>query len=283
MAGLLVSVRSPDEARAALVGGASVIDVKEPDLGPLGRAEPDVWQAVRQAVPPGIPVSVALGELLDWRERPAIVPEAFAGITYRKLGLAGCGRLPASEWAAIWRRLRQAWGAGPAWVAVVYADWERASAPSPDAVVAVALAAGCAGVLIDTWDKMNQSPINLEWEGWIRQIQRAGLFVALAGGLGAAEIARLAPLKPELFAVRGAACSGGNRRAAIDAERVAGLVRVLDRTQGTIRIGAVGRRENTLDSSAASASFTFQVPSACNASRTDRAPLVKVRPVELSG
>ena len=46
MAGLLVSVRSAEEARAALAGGATVIDIKEPDRGPLGRAEPEVWQQV---------------------------------------------------------------------------------------------------------------------------------------------------------------------------------------------------------------------------------------------
>ena len=38
MSGLLVSVRNVEEALAALEGGASLIDVKEPSRGPLGRA-----------------------------------------------------------------------------------------------------------------------------------------------------------------------------------------------------------------------------------------------------
>jgi (5-formylfuran-3-yl)methyl phosphate synthase len=228
MASLLVSVRSADEARAALAGGAAVIDVKEPNRGPLGRAEPEVWQAVRQAIPRNIPVSVALGELLEWSEPPALDASWFSGLTYRKLGLAGCGNLPVSEWAEAWSRLRQAWGAGPAWVAVVYADWVRADAPAPDVVAAVALAAGCAGVLVDTWDKTRPSPIDLRWEPWIRRVQRAGLFLALAGGLDAASIARLAPLRPDLFAVRGAACKDASRCGAIDPNRVATLVRALE-------------------------------------------------------
>ena len=36
---LLVSVRNASEARAAINGGADVIDIKEPDHGPLGMAD----------------------------------------------------------------------------------------------------------------------------------------------------------------------------------------------------------------------------------------------------
>ncbi|GIS63269.1 MAG: hypothetical protein CM1200mP2_54940 [Planctomycetaceae bacterium] len=38
--GLLVSVRSGQEARAAIEGGCAVLDVKEPAHGPLGMAGP---------------------------------------------------------------------------------------------------------------------------------------------------------------------------------------------------------------------------------------------------
>jgi uncharacterized protein (UPF0264 family) len=57
---LLVSVRSADEARRAIVARAAIIDVKEPDRGSLGRAECSVWVEVRSALPPIIPLSVAL-------------------------------------------------------------------------------------------------------------------------------------------------------------------------------------------------------------------------------
>ena len=137
---------------------------------------------------------MALGELLEWLEQPAIEPAWFSGLTYRKLGLAGCSRLPGSEWKVAWSQLRRAWGDGPAWVAVAYADWKRADAPTPDAVAEAALSAGCVGLLIDTWDKTQPSPVDLGWETWIRGIQRAGLFLALAGGLDAPAIARLAAL-----------------------------------------------------------------------------------------
>src|SRR4051794_15055470 len=131
MASLLVSVRSAEEARAALEGGAAVIDVKEPARGPLGRADHAVWASVRAAVPHEVPVSVALGEWRHWVGEEAATIEAqpglFRGFAFRKLGLSGV--LPG--WAEAFARVRRRLGEGPSWVAVVYTDWERAEAPPP--------------------------------------------------------------------------------------------------------------------------------------------------------
>ncbi|CAN5911134.1 (5-formylfuran-3-yl)methyl phosphate synthase [soil metagenome] len=228
--GLLVSVRSASEALAALTGGATVIDVKEPDRGPLGRADEEVWRAVREVVPTEVPLSVALGELGHWRDRGQdrglSIPPApdFSGIAYRKLGLASAGR----RWVEHWRQLRDAWGPGPSWVAVAYADWEIAGAPDPEDVGALALEIPeCAGVLVDTWDKSRPGPLDRTWASWIAGLQERGRFVALAGGLDARAIRRLAPLRPDLFAVRGSACKHGDRLEAIDPERVAELARIV--------------------------------------------------------
>ena len=65
MTRLLVSVRDASEALAALRGGAALIDVKEPRLGSLGAATPEVWREVRRVVPTEVPCSAALGELKD--------------------------------------------------------------------------------------------------------------------------------------------------------------------------------------------------------------------------
>ncbi len=223
MAKLLVSVRSVDEARAALEGGAAVIDVKEPGRGPLGRADVDVWQSVRQAVAEAAPVSVALGELREWTGAGVVLERSvFSGLAFRKLGLSEAG----PDWRECWSALRRAWGPGPSWVAVVYADWPEARAPHPDAVLDAALAVDdCTGVLIDTWDKSRPSPVDRSWASWLARARGGGRFIALAGGLGEADILRLAPLAPDLFAVRGAACRRGDRRAPIDRDRVARLVR----------------------------------------------------------
>lgn len=225
MAGLLVSVRSAAEARAAWRAGAAVIDVKEPGRGPLGAADPEVWAAVRSALPPSVPVSIALGELEEFAARPRPLPpaECCAGINYCKVGLAGMGGQARAEWLDRWTELRQRWRGVPAWVAVAYADWELAHAPHPDDVLEAALGSDCVGILIDTWDKSRPSPIDLSWKRWVNHARSRGRFVAIAGGLDERSIPRLAALEPNLFAVRGAACRGGDRNGPIDPVRVACL------------------------------------------------------------
>ncbi len=89
---LLVSVRSVEEVSEALVGGAHIIDIKEPSRGALGAADPDVIRAVAAEVPPSIPVSVALGDP-DTAGVPVSVSRRAlyreAGETILKLGFAG--------------------------------------------------------------------------------------------------------------------------------------------------------------------------------------------------
>jgi uncharacterized protein (UPF0264 family) len=222
--GLLVSVRSAAEAHAAVAGGASVVDVKEPARGPLGRAPADTWREVRAAVPRTLPVSVALGELRELEAAERLAPSAWSGLAYRKVGLSGVAADP--RWADRFLALRAALGPGPAWIAVAYADHRRAGAPHPEDVLDVALETGCAGLLVDTFSKTTTSPLapTREWAGLVARARAGGLRVALAGGLDEAGVQALAPLQPDLFAVRGAACAGGSRGGAIDADRVAALV-----------------------------------------------------------
>ncbi len=227
MARLLVSVRSAEDARAALAGGASILDVKEPARGPLGRADVELWRAVRDVAPRATEVSVALGELLDPTLPDDLARFDFqrAGIAYVKLGLAGAGRL--DDWPTRWSRIRTQVGAGPRWVAVAYLDWQAAAAPSPEDVVNAAIHArpDCAGLLVDSFDKSRATPIlETTWTPLIERARAAGLFTALAGRLDAVEIRRLATLRPDVFAVRGAACRDGDRAADVDRARVAVLV-----------------------------------------------------------
>ena len=128
--GLLVSVRSAAEARAALHGGAALIDVKEPDHGPLGRASDETIVEVVAAVAGRCPVSAALGELCD--DPGTAVP---AGLAFVKWGLARCG--------AGWRDdLAGRHAGGARVVAVAYADWQCARAPAVDEVSAFAAERG---------------------------------------------------------------------------------------------------------------------------------------------
>jgi hypothetical protein len=222
VSGLLVSVRSVAEAKAAVAGGAAIVDVKEPARGPLGRADPQVWSEVRRVVPESIPVSVALGELHEWIDPGGLDASDFAGVAFRKLGLAGA----APHWRRDWERIRRGMGAGPLWIAVAYADWRLAGAPHPDEVLEAALGADdCGGLLVDTWDKTRRNRLDASWGAWLARARAAGRLTVLSGSLDETSIAELVKLNPDYFGVRGAACRVNDRLAAIDSRRVARLVR----------------------------------------------------------
>jgi uncharacterized protein (UPF0264 family) len=248
VAKLLVSVRSSEEARAAIAGGAAIIDIKEPRCGALGRASPQTWRAVRAVVPPLLPLSAALGELNEWVE-PAVA-RACAG-TCSSLGFVKLGLSAApADWRDRWRSVRdclhEATAGRLSWVAVVYADWRAAGAPRPDDVLDEATQAHeFRGILVDTWDKHVPGGLGLNWEPFVNRVRSAGLFVALAGSLDCAAIARLAPLAPDIFAVRTAACLGEDRGGPIDPTRVADLARTATQVpapsggQGHALVGAI--------------------------------------------
>ncbi|WP_165249912.1 (5-formylfuran-3-yl)methyl phosphate synthase [Paludisphaera soli] len=222
---LLVSVRSADEARAALAGGASIIDVKEPANGPLGRASFDAWREVARAVDARVPTSVALGELPEWLDgrRPQVPGDAFAGLAYCKLGLAGAG----PGWAADWEALRAELPTGSSrWIAVAYTDWRAAAAPRPTDVLRAALS-DCVGLLFDTWDKSAPARWEVESVEVAEAARRRGLMVAIAGGMTTATVDVGSLLRPEVLAVRGAACRDGDRMRDVETHRVRTLADAL--------------------------------------------------------
>ena len=229
MAKLLVSVRSSDEALAALAGGADVIDVKEPLHGSLGRAMPAVWREVREVVPTQIPLSVALGELNEWihADDNSIVANSLLWMSYCKLGLSHAP----PDWFLRWRTLCMQWselGFSPSgWVAVVYIDWRAARSPDPDSIIrAAGEFAECRGVLFDTWNKKSGLRIDDSWQPHADRVRDSGQFVAIAGSLNIETIQRLSGLEPDIVAVRGAACAGGDRLKSVDSQRVSELVQV---------------------------------------------------------
>ena len=145
------------------------------------------------------------------------------GLTFWKLGLAHSG----TRWESEWSRLRERWRTGPGWVAVAYADWEIAGSPLPDRVLDAAIGIeGCVGILVDTWDKSRPAPVDLSWTSWFARARESGLMTALAGRLDLDSIRRLAPLQPDVVAVRGAACFAGSRSGSIDPDRVRDLALV---------------------------------------------------------
>lgn len=249
---LLVSVRSAAEVGEALAGGADIIDAKEPARGGLGAVEPAVLRAIEVRVPAGVPLSVALGDFTD----RAHVLEQVARLSvgrpadgvFLKLGFAGLSdesRLAGLIGAAAGAAARA--GSVPSIIAVGYADWSHAGAPTPEAVIRAAIDGGAAGVLLDTSGKDGRTLF--DWMSaaavsrWIAEAHRAGLLAAVAGSLDHAAMPSLSRLQPDIVGVRGAACTGG-RLGAVSAQRVRSLRQAVDSISPRRSRGPAKRESN---------------------------------------
>lgn len=226
---LLISVRNASEAERAIRGGADWIDVKEPQRGALGAADATVVRQVVAAVQSRVPVSVALGELLDAdadrsrseRALSSAKPSLMDGVVLAKYGLAGCANQ--SDWRTQWHRATRGLPAAVGPVAVVYADWRTALAPDPMDVVDAAVQVGCRTTLIDTFDKSRGNvfgcwPAN-DLAQFVLHLKKQGMMVVLGGSLKVDDFETAVNVSPDYLAVRGAACAG-DRRGELQEDRV---------------------------------------------------------------
>jgi (5-formylfuran-3-yl)methyl phosphate synthase len=221
---LLVSVRSELEADAAIAGGADILDVKDPARGSLGCPEPEVLNAVYQkASGRKVRVTTALGEVSEWaKQNPFAIP---SGVAFAKLGLAGLGERPdwVESWLAVRRRINSQ-RTGMGWVAVAYVDDSAAAAPPVQDVVTAAIETGCAGLLLDTFDKSSGRLFDYVSESQLDeladQLHAEGKFIAAAGRLGLSEVSRLASCAVDIVAVRSAVCEKNDRRSVVTTDLV---------------------------------------------------------------
>jgi len=223
---LLISVAGPVDARAALRGGADVIDAKDPRHGALAPVPLHRLAAIRAAVAGARPLSAALGDAVsDEALAGAVAAAARLGVAFVKVGFAGVRSEARARRLAVAAQRAGTDEGGTRLVLVAYADWRRAESLAPRRVVAVAADAGAAGVLLDTATKgvplfTIESPASVA--RWVAAAHAAGLFAALAGGLSGPEFARARALGADVVGVRGAACVGG-RTGPVSRARVAAL------------------------------------------------------------
>jgi uncharacterized protein (UPF0264 family) len=252
---LLVSVRSAAEGAVALTGGCQILDVKDPSRGSLGRADDFVIEQVLQTgIAAGVSVSAALGEVAEHSTSPGSsedrrLPNSLARLSFTKLGLAGLNN--DSNWAARWQDTMSFLADGVRsscdnhslnWVAVIYADWQAAGAPSPNAIVDCVLSSRestsnhIAGVLIDTWSKKSGRLLDSltveQLSDLANNVQQSGRFFAVAGRLTSIMLPKLASVRPDIVAVRSAACRNEDRTSSVDADAVRKLRTEIDRTFG---------------------------------------------------
>lgn len=225
---LLVSVRNAAEARAALEGGADVIDAKDPVSGALGAVSMPEFEAIRAAVGPRVPVTAAIGDA-SHEDDIARAARTFtaAGAALVKVGFAGItsGARVASLLAAAVHGARAGRRPGRV-VAVAYADCGGSRGHGIDGTVECAARAGAYGILVDTADKRGAGLRGLMpgsvLADWVRRAHDAGLLVAVAGRLTADDLPWARQAGADIAGVRGAAC-GGHRTGIVSARAVCEL------------------------------------------------------------
>ncbi|MCC7086349.1 MAG: hypothetical protein IT427_15210 [Pirellulales bacterium] len=228
MTKLLVSVRDSTEARIALEAGVDLIDIKEPGRGSLGKADGEIIDDIINTIQLRCPLSVALGELLDYDDEKLARLSLSPAIGFAKIGLAHCRRQAAwqQRWAAAWEHLPPTVGR----VAVIYADWQAAGAPPPPDVLHHAVRLKCRAILIDTYDKSLPGLYELWTAAEIGEITAAarqhGMLSVLAGRITADRAAELLHHHPDYLAVRGAVCHP-DRRGKIEGAKIGSFRKIL--------------------------------------------------------
>ena len=227
---LLISVVDAVEATEAASAGAHIIDVKDPLTGALGAAIPFTVRQVRAATPPDIPVSAALG---DGPFEPMAAARAGrlaaeGGALFVKLGLR---EMSTGQALRAVRAVRASLPPQVHLIVAGFADFRRAGSPDPFTLPRLAQTAGAQGCLIDTAIKDGQGLLGWLDETALRLFVAAcharGLLSALAGSLAPADLPRLAPIGPDVIAIRGAACDGDRVHGRVSRQRVAALAQAL--------------------------------------------------------
>ncbi|MFU8766798.1 MAG: (5-formylfuran-3-yl)methyl phosphate synthase [Candidatus Methanoperedens sp.] len=222
---LLVSPINVEEANICRLGGADIIDVKNPKEGSLGANFPWVIRAVKEAAG-DVPVSATIG---DFNYKPgtaslAALGAAVAGAEYIKVGLYD---IRTKEQALdmltnIVHSVRD-FDRNRKVVASGYSDYRRINSISPFELPKIGAQAGVDVVMMDTGVKDGRSTFEFlsekELTGFVENAGNFGLLTALAGTIKFEDIPALKRISPDIIGVRGCVC-GGDRNSVIKQELV---------------------------------------------------------------
>ncbi len=207
---LLVSVKNAVEAAIALDCGVSILDVKAPQRGPLGRPSNEILEQV-SAIPTvgSIDRSVACGELSELMDDAAECPSLPVNFKYFKLGLSDLANN--DNWPELWAIQIQRF-AGTIPVAVAYADFQQCAAPHPESIMSVGKQLGCQFFLVDTFSKVENKNIfsyapEPTLTRWIEKAKILGMNTVVAGSIMQKDVKRCVTMAPDYIGVRGAVCS----------------------------------------------------------------------------
>jgi FolB domain-containing protein len=235
---MLASVTNPAEAEAVWLGGADIIDLKDPAKGALGALDADVAAGIVRSVGKRKPVSAAAGSSLG---APGAVVGAVAAIAATGVDYVKVGCSPGKAGADCVRALGTH-ACNTKLVGVLFADCE----PDLD-MLALMANNGFTGAMLDTakkeagrlLDHMDVAAL----DRFIGRCRENGLTSGLAGSLEAPDVPRLLPLQPNYLGFRASLCQGRAREARIDAASVRMIRDLIPREAD----GQGGRNEAELD------------------------------------
>jgi hypothetical protein len=229
---LLVSVADAAEARTALSGGADIIDAKDPSHGALGRVSRETLRQIRDAVPPEIPLSAALGEARCSEQVPGLFEEIDVPLSFVKLGLRGADAEAARGTVVAAAECASRLPGRPGLVVVAFADLQDVDAPSMREAAGLAVRSRVRGLLVDTAHKGSGSLFDIAPLAELRDLRAllatGRLGFAVAGSLTEQHLPLAIRTGADIVGVRGAVCDGG-RTARVSAAAVVRLALALER------------------------------------------------------
>lgn len=222
---LLVSPINVEEAKIAILGGADIIDVKNPKEGSLGANFPWMIKAIRKAAG-SIPVSATIG---DFNYKPgtaslAALGAAVAGAEYVKVGLYDIQtKGQALDMLLNIVRSVKGYDINKKVVASGYSDFHRIDSISPFELPSICARAGVDIVMMDTGIKDGRSTFDFFTEDelveFVQSAKSYGLKSAIAGTIKFEHVPSLNRIMPDIIGVRGCVC-GGDRNSTIQKELV---------------------------------------------------------------
>lgn len=215
---LLVSAINLKEAKEATLGGADILDVKNPKEGSLGANFPWIIKEISDYANGEIIVSTTIG---DVPYKPGTVSlaalgSAVSGSNYVKVGLHGTKNYDEAleVMNAVVKTIRQ-YDECITVVSCGYADAERIGSILPEDIPKVARDSGCDIAMLDTYIKdghrLTDHMTEEELENFVCDSHDYGLKVALAGSVNKDDVQMLKRINCDIMGVRGCVCTQGDR------------------------------------------------------------------------
>jgi (5-formylfuran-3-yl)methyl phosphate synthase len=227
------------EATAAIAGGADIIDVKNPQEGPLGANFPWVIKGIRKITPRNIQVSCTIGEVpnLPGSISLAALGAASLGVDFIKVGLYGFKKIQEAVYLLEnVNRAAKEYNPNIKLVAAGYADAQRVGTLDPMIIPEIASKAHVEVAMLDTAIKDGKNLFNFltsqQLAKFVNSAHKFGLEVALAGSLRKQDLPVVYNLGADIAGARGAACTKNDRvKGHITEKQVRELVEIINQTE----------------------------------------------------